>query len=926
MPDLPTGTVTFLFTDLEGSTRLWEQHPEAMRDALARHDEIIREAVEKRDGHVVKTTGDGLHAAFASAHDAVLAAVDAQRSLEVTDWPLPEPLRVRMGLHSGEAAVRDGDYYGTAVNRAARISAIAHGGQIICSRATEELAGDGATVDVVWRDLGDHLLRDLARPEHVFQVHAEGLRAEFPPLRSLDAFPGNLPSRPTSFVGRDTELGKVATALERSPIVTITGVGGVGKTRLALQVAAEVVPHYPDGAWLCELAAADSRSALMQVVAASLGLPLRPGVDPVDSIVEFLRGKHLLLVLDNCEHLIEAAGVLAEGVIGGCPDVRIIATSREGLAVDGEQVMPLRSLAVPADTADASAVAGSAAVGLFVERATAVKPDFELRSSDIAAVAEVCRRLDGIPLAIELAAARVVAMAPGEIAGLLDERFRLLTGGRRTAVERHQTLRATVDWSYSLLDEADRAVFDRLGVFAGTFGADAAAAVVSGDGIERFDVLDALTDLVTKSLVTTESTDDGTTRYGLLETLRQYARERLDEEGTSDHWRRRHAEYFAELSETIAPMLMSPDEIAARHRLHADLDNLRAAVGWALDRADRDDNELGVRIPAALVDESTMGRSSGITEWAARALPFLDTTTPARRYRLRACIAYDGHATADFERCREFALAALSEPIPPEVDDCTIAHLALAGSYAFEGKIAEAVDAAERAMALAESRGAPEWVSAITLAVIAMHQLGNGLRAEGLRDAERSLVLARRSRIPSCVVMATYALGWALSFDQPEAAIATLSETVELCEAGAIDAVRAPALCQRAVLRLQAGRLADAVPDIRAGFERSVEIADSLTIGAATLATVSALVQAGQAEQSATVLGALDAGVIWSYGASGYGIFDASEVAPTVEATAGPDAYRAAHARGAAMSYDDAIAFLRSALDGLREHTGSTSD
>ena len=917
MTDLPTGTVTFLFTDLEGSTRLWEQHPEAMRDALARHDEILREAVEKRDGVVVKTTGDGLHAAFASAHDAVLAAVDGQRALDAIDWPLPEVIRVRMGLHTGEAALRDGDYFGTAVNRAARISAIAHGGQIVSSRATEELARDGVPADVTWRDLGDHQLRDLARPEHVFQVHADGLGHDFPPLRSLDAFPGNLPLRPTSFVGRDAELAKVATALDHSPIVTITGVGGVGKTRLALQVAAEVVPHYADGAWLCELAAADGPGALMQVVAASLGLPLRPGIDPVESVVEFLKGKHLLVVLDNCEHLIDAAGVLAEGVIRGCPDVRILATSREGLAVEGEQVIPLRSLTVPPDSADAAALAGSAAVGLFVERAIAVKPDFDPGPAELGAVAEVCRRLDGIPLAIELAAARVVAMAPNEIAGLLDERFRLLTGGRRTAVERHQTLRATVDWSYSLLDDRDRAVFDRLGVFAGTFGVEAASAVASGDGIERFDVLDALTDLVAKSLVVTEPADDGSTRYALLETLRQYARERLDEAGAGDAWRRRHAAFYAELSETIATLLFTPDEIAARRRLHADLDNLRAAVGWALDRADRDDNELGVRIPAALFEEAAMSRAAGIADWATRALPFLDTTTPARRYQIRACVAYDAHAGAQLERCREFALAAIADPIPPEVDDCATAYSALAGAYAFEGKIAEAVDTAREGISLAEARGAPEWVIAIALAVIALHQLGNGKRSDGRGDAERAIALARRTRIPSCLVMATYALGWALSFDEPERSMEMLSETIELCEAGAIDAVLAPALCQRSVLHLQSGRLASAIPGIQAGFERSVEIGDNLTIGAATLATVAALVQAEMAEAAGVVLGAVDAGVIWTFEASGYGIFGAAEMAPDIEAALGAEARATARARGAAMTYDEAVAFVRAALGDL---------
>jgi predicted ATPase/class 3 adenylate cyclase len=913
MPELPTGTVTFLFTDLEGSTRLWEEHPDAMRDALARHDDILRSAVEKRSGHVVKTTGDGLHAAFTTAHDAVAAAVDAQRALGDEPWPLPDPLRIRMGLHTGEADLRDGDYYGPAVNRAARIAAVAHGGQIICSRATEELLRDALANGVELRDLGDHQLRDLARPEHVFQVRADGLRADFPPLRSLDAFPGNLPLRPTSFVGRDGDVAKVATSLERSPIVTITGVGGVGKTRLALQVAAEIIPHYEGGAWLCELATADSATSLVQIVAVTLGVPLRSGLDPVDSIVEFLKAKRLLLVLDNCEHLIEPAGALAERVVHTCPDVRIIATSREGLAVEGEQVRPLRSLAVPEDAHDLATIASSAAVMLFVERAQAAHAGFELREVDGPAVAEICRRLDGIPLAIELAAARVVAMAPAEIAGLLDERFRLLTGGRRTAVERHQTLRATVDWSYSMLDARDRAVFDRLGVFAGTFDAEAAAAVASGDGIERFDVLDALSDLVAKSLVIAELTDGGTTRYSMLETLRQYARERLDESGASDDVRRRHASYYADLSEQLAPGLFSADEIATRSRIQVELDNLRAAVGWALDRESRDDNELGVRIPAAFFTEGAMGRAAGTSDWAIRALPFVDSTTPERRYKILCAVAWDAHAQAQIERCMELSLAVLAEPIP-ETAYPTSAHLSLAGAYAFQRNIEEAARLVQEALELADARGAPDWVKANALAVGAMHKLGNDELESGRHDAERAVEFAQRSRQPSALALATYALGWSLCGIDDDAAVDALTENIALCEAGAIDATLAPAQCQRGVLRLHAGRRREGLRDIRAAFERSVEIADALTIGAATVSTVCALVEQGMPEHAAVVIGALDAGVIFSFGGSGYGLFDPDEVRAQVMASLSPSAYSSNRARGAAMTYDDAVAFLRTAL------------
>ena len=526
---LPTGTVTFLFTDLEGSTRLWEQHPEAMKPALARHDEILRDAIAAHNGHVVKMTGDGAHAAFGDATSAVLAAHDAQLALGRESWDVTGPLRVRMGIHTGHAEARDGDYFGSAVNRAARLMSVAHGGQVVVSLATEELLHDVASDGCELVDLGEHRLRDLTRAERLFQLHAPGLPSTFPSLRTLDAYAGNLPTQLTSFVGRQEELERVTATVRDVRLVTLTGVGGVGKTRLALQAAAEVLPEFPDGAWLCELAAANDPDAMIEVVAAALGVQPRAGTTLDGSIVEFLRTKQLLLVLDNCEHLLDAAATFAERVLRACDGVRVLATSREGLAVEGEQVRPLRSLQ-PAG-----------AEQLFTERARAVVPDFSVGSAHADAVTEVCRRLDGIPLAIELAAARVRAMSPEEIASLLDERFRLLTGGRRTAVERHQTLRAMVDWSYSMLDPTERVVFDRLGVFSGSFDATAAAAVVAGDGIEAWDVREALTRLVDRSMVVAEHGEEAVTRYSMLETLRQYARERLDESGEPDAWRRRHA-------------------------------------------------------------------------------------------------------------------------------------------------------------------------------------------------------------------------------------------------------------------------------------------------------------------------------------------------------------------------------------------------
>ena len=616
--ELPTGTVTFLFTDLEGSTRLWEEHPDAMQSALARHDEILRDAVDTNNGVIVKSTGDGIHAVFASAHDALRASVAAQHGLAEQAWATPQPLKVRIGLHTGEAEHRDGDYYGTATNRAARLMSVAHGGQILVSLSTEELLSDNVPGGFSLVDLGEHRLRDLSRADRVFQVVAPGLVGDFPPIRSLDAFPGNLPVQLSSFVGRHDELVALGNALRESRLVTITGTGGVGKTRVAVQLAAELLQRFPDGTWLCELAAAGDPESMLQAVASTLGAIPRAGMSLTASIAEFLRTRALLLVLDNCEHLLDATARLADAILRDAPGVRIVATSREGLAVEGERVMPLRSLPVPDPTfAELEQIAASDAVQLFGERAEAARPGFSLEAGNATAVVDICRRLDGMPLAIELAAARIASMSPAEVAERLDERFRLLTGGRRTSVERHQTLRSTVDWSYSLLSPAEESVFDRLGVFVGGFDTRAAEAVGSGDGIEAWDVVDALSSLVAKSMVNVDEMADGTTRYELLETLRAYARERLDEAGVADEYRRRHAEHYAAFAERTGRGLLGPDEFAWRRQLHADLANLRAAVSWALDTAD--EGETAVRIVAGLAPEAISDRVTGVATWAEQA-------------------------------------------------------------------------------------------------------------------------------------------------------------------------------------------------------------------------------------------------------------------------------------------------------------------
>ncbi|MDP9334181.1 MAG: adenylate/guanylate cyclase domain-containing protein, partial [Actinomycetota bacterium] len=513
MSEPPSGTVTFLFTDVEGSTRLWEERPEEMRAALAVHDELLVGAIEAQGGHAVKSTGDGVFAVFGNAHDGVGAAVAAQLALVEADWPEGVELRVRMGLHVGPATVQDGDYFGPDVNRAARLMSVAHGGQIVCSGAVGELVRDRVTL----LDLGEHRLRDLQSAVHVLQIDAPGLGSAFPPLRSLDALPGNLPRQVTSFVGREAEIGSLADLVRDSSLVTLTGVGGVGKTRLALQVAAEVMTDFPDGAWLCEFAPVADPGAVWDTLGASLRVQAFPGRSIDECVLEYLAAKRLLLVLDNCEHLLDAIARQVDAINQRCERVSVLVTGREGLALRGERIVAVPSLGVPAVDTDIDVLRTADAVRLFSDRANAARSDFVLSDRDAAAVGVLCRRLDGIPLAIELAAARVRSLSAGDLVARLDQRFKLLTGGSRAALERHQTLRSTIDWSYDLLASTERHALDRLSVFAGSCDLAAAEAVLAGDDLDVLDVVDVLGHLVDKSLVVADNDTDGRVRYRLLE-------------------------------------------------------------------------------------------------------------------------------------------------------------------------------------------------------------------------------------------------------------------------------------------------------------------------------------------------------------------------------------------------------------------------
>jgi predicted ATPase/class 3 adenylate cyclase len=573
--------ITYLFTDIEGSTRLWEDAPERMRIALARHDMVCHAAVVRNRGTIVKTTGDGLHAAFERARDAVAAAVDMQLALAEPAAADELPLRIRCGLHCGVDERRDGDFYGRAVNRAARIMSAAHGGQVLVSQAVADAVCADAPPDVSLRDLGAVRLRDLAAPERVYQVLHPRLRAEFPALRSLAATPNNLAQQLNSFVGRDRELADVRRMLETSRLVTLLGMGGIGKSRLSVQLGAEVLDEYPDGVWLIELAPLADAQLVAQVVASVLGVKEEAGGTVLDALLKFARDRTLLIILDNCEHLVQACAELAKRLLQWAPKVKILATSRDALQIAGETVFQLAPLAAPDPRSQATsdeALAHSDAVRLFVDRARAAQPAFRLTAGNARTVATICHQLDGIPLALELAAARMRALSVEAIAARLSERFRLLVTGDRTVLPRQRTLRALIDWSYDLLAPPERTLFARLSVFAGGWTLEAAEAVGAGDDIDAADVLDLLARLVEKSLVIADI-DGG--RYRMLETVRQYALEHLREAGDEETTRTRHLERCVLLAEQAFPELAGPQQGLWLRRLDEDRDNLLAAIAWS---------------------------------------------------------------------------------------------------------------------------------------------------------------------------------------------------------------------------------------------------------------------------------------------------------------------------------------------------------
>lgn len=585
----PTGTITFLFSDIEGSSKLWERQPTAMRSDLAQHDRLLREAFERNRGFIFKTVGDAFCVAFDAAQDALRGAEQAQRALHATRWACATDIKVRMALHTGTAELRDDDYFGQALNRVARILASAHGGQVLLSLPTEELVRDHLSDGVHLRALGEHRLRDLSRPEHLFQLTTIDLPSDFPALRTLECAPNNLPFQLSSFVGREHELAEVKRLLGCTRLLTLTGSGGIGKTRLSLQAAGELLDRFPDGIRFAEFAAITDSGIVIESVAAALNLRRESDHALVATLSSFICKKCLLLIFDNCEHVIAASADLAEALLRSCPQLHILATSREPLGIAGEKAWPLSPLSLPdrwqevaGEPETTEQLTQFESIQLFVDRATAVCPTFQLSPDNLHLAAQICCRLDGIPLAIELAAARLRVLSARQIVERLDERFHLLTTGSRTAVPRQQTLRALIDWSHDLLSEPERTLFRRLSAFAQGRTLDAIEAVCSGDGLQRSQIMDLLGRLVDKSLVHVEKPSQHDARYFILESIWGYASEKLIESGEHETFHRRHLDYFVAACENAIPHLRGPKQWEGIERTSLEETNLRYAVETSL--------------------------------------------------------------------------------------------------------------------------------------------------------------------------------------------------------------------------------------------------------------------------------------------------------------------------------------------------------
>jgi len=774
MPDLTTGTVTFLFTDIEGSTQLLQElGADRYREALESHRRLLRDAVARHGGYEVDTQGDAFFVAFGRAQDAVRAAGEAQCTFAGHAWPAGRELRVRMGIHTCEATATSGGYVGLGVHRGARICAAGHGGQVLLSHTTcglieEEDTGFGVL------DLGEHRLKDLSDPHRLFQLlHAE-LPRDFPPLKTLENRPTNLPIQVTRLVGRERDMAEVTGLLgDEVRLLTLTGPGGMGKTRLAVEAATRLLPRFSDGAWLAELAPVTLEDAVPHVIADVIGAVQRRGKSITESVVDSLRDRSLLLVLDTCELVLDVAADLASAVTTQCPAVRILATSRESLAIPGERVLRLKSL---------SDMEGAE---LFQNRATAAGSESEM---DPETLGRLSARLDGIALAIELAAARCASLSPEEIEKRLDDRFRLLRGSRRGRVERHQTLRNTVAWSYDLLEDLEQRVFDRLSAFAGGFTLDAAKAVTSSDDTDPLDVEDAIAALVDRSMVLASDTEDGT-RYRLLETLRQFGEEQLIASGEGGQVLDRHVQWFAGFMRDAWTGFWSSDDAPWIRAIGHEFENLRAAVHTAIDNEDRD--AVGALLKP-LYWWAWESLRYEVGDWAEAALAL----TPEPPYARAVAV----HLHAQGGRIDD-ATRLASGMDCSENTDFDEAGLQATTRWSVAAILASADidDVIQRAVESVACTGNQAWATTLksieaTFAVMA------GRMNEAKRIAAKALGAAEETGNTTALSWAYLATGLAYSVSDPELALRNHDRSYELAERHGLPLVAGNAASQAATI------------------------------------------------------------------------------------------------------------------------------
>ena len=903
---LPAGTVTFLLTDIEGSTRLWEAVPDAMEVALGQHNRLITDVIEKHRGVVVTSRGEGdsFFAAFPSAVSAVEAAGACQRRIGREAWPAGAALRVRMGLHTGEAHVRRGDYVDHApINRCARVKAAAHGGQVLLTKATHDLVEGRLGGGFGLMRLGEFRLRDLSEPELIYQLTHADLPPDFPPLNTIRA--GNIPLQVTSFVGRSGELRAVAQALTTSRLVTLTGVAGVGKTRLSIEVGRRAAGEYPDGCWFCDLTPARDENAVLRIIAAVLGAAPRPGLSIATGITEYCQARQMLLVLDNCEQVLDPVVQITGTLLRECPGVRILATSREALDAEGEQIFTVGAL--PLDDS----------VRLFADRATAVQRAFRLDSANAQAAAEITRRLDGIPLAVELAAARTAALPATQVAALLNERFQLLTGGPRTSSARHQTLRAAIEWSYDLLTGQEQRIFDSLAVFAGSFGPDAVAAVTGAEA-GAWSVLDTLAGLVAKSMLIPDQILGAEARYRLLETLREYGLEHLRQRGELDAVQRCHAHYYAAFAQQAGTALVGPEELSWRPRLRAEQDNLHAAVRWALGSDSPDDGASAVAIAASLAPYTLFDTAGGIASLVARTAERAQTSSLGERIDILGAAAFDAFQNrGDVQLAERLAHDALRDGVNRDHPG-TDAYSALIMSQAFTGRHAEARATLREWTQSADRTGVSDFDRAVMLGNSVASSALTGDMEDARESADRALELARRIGNPSELAGAFWMGSLTRARDDPDEALAFAEQSIALTRAGASGATLGHVLPIRAQLRAQNGDTSGAVRDLREALTYSHDKGDKVMLMVAFDRGIKVFEALGLTEVVATL-----AGVVLRGPLAVLSILPSAErddraaLLTRVQAVIGRSGYDQAMKRGAAMNDDEAVTYALDQLDAI---------